>query len=179
YAELGAPMEKLEWRHHDRSGNWCGIAAWLLLLLLAAPTSGQAINSEKNPDLRSDCEKEPYVLALQDKVLYGYPEMEPCYEIALIECQMRGLIDPKRKAELEGRKAAYVEEANDKRLSCSGEPIKKTAKLNILISRQYEGGSYTDPKDGGEEGCITGYLAINGKTVAYTLELPYRNNQSS
>lgn len=148
------------------------------LLLVACLTPGQILTQDKNPDLRSDCEKEPEVKALQDKVLYGYPELEPCYQIALIECQLHGVVDARIRTDLETKRTAYLAEANDKRINCSSRTKAKNRKLDILISREYAGGSYNDQKRGREESCITGYLSINGAIVAYTLELPYRNNES-
>jgi hypothetical protein len=147
----------------------------LSLFFPSVASLGQALSQDKNPpDFRSVCEKEPDVEALQNKVLYGYPEMEPCYEIALIECQLRGTTDPNRKAELQMKENEYLAKAKGGGCSNSN----KSSKLNILVSRQYGGGLYTDRKTVSSDSCITGYVAINGATVAYTLELPYRNNQS-
>jgi len=153
------------------------LGAFLFLLLLSSETQAQVLTQDKNPDFRSDCEKDPEVKSLQDKVLYGYPEMEPCYQIALIECQLRGITDPKKKAELEAKRDEYLEEAKDKGVKCSSNSKKKSPKLAILISRKYEGGFYMDQHTSADS-CITGYLSINGNVVGYTLELPYRNNQS-
>jgi hypothetical protein len=150
---------------------------FLLLSVFFPPVAslGQALTQDKNPpDFRSACEKEPDVVALQNKVLYGYPEMQPCYEIALIECQLHGTVDPTRKAELQTKENEYLAKA--KGVGCSSS--KKSPKLDILVSRQYAGGLYTDPKSARHDSCITGYVAINGSTVAYTLEKPFRNNQS-
>ena len=153
------------------------LGALFLLLTLPSQSQAQVLTTDKNPDFRTDCEKDQDVKSLQDKVLYGYPELEPCYEIALIDCQLRGMVDPKRKAELESKRNGFIAGANDKGINCSVKS-KKKPKLDILISREYEGGSYKDQKRGREESCITGYLSINGTIVGYTLELPYRNNQS-
>jgi len=154
------------------------VALFLLLLVTCQTRAQVVLTQDKNPDFRSQCEKEPQVKALQDKVLYGYPEMEPCYQVALIECQLRGTGDGKMRADLEAKKAVYLAEANDKRLNCPNQTKAKDPKLNILISRQHEGGSYTDKETGQTESCITGYVSVNGTVVAYTLELPYRNNKS-
>jgi hypothetical protein len=160
------------------AGRLATIGTLFLFLFLSFPAQAQVLTRDKNPDFRSACEKDPAVQSLQDKVLYGYPEMEPCYEIALIDCELRGSVDPKRKAELEARRAEYLMQASSKRISCSA-GSKKDTRLNILISRESEGGSYSDQKRGRQESCITGYLSVNGSVVGYTLELPYRNNQSS
>lgn len=154
-------------------------AALFLLSFLSGRTPTQVLTQDKNPDFRSSCEKEPDVKALQDKVLYGYPEMEPCYQVALIECQLRGVVDTKLRGDLEVKRTSYLAEANDKRINCVTKTKAKDPKLNILVSREYEGGSYNDQKHRREESCITGYVSVNGTVVAYTLELPYRNNQSN
>jgi len=152
--------------------------ALILVLLVVCDVRAQAIGQDKNPDFRSNCEKEPEVKALQDKVLYGYPELEPCYQVALIECQLRGVVNGKQRSDLEVKRTAYLAEANDNRLNCASQTKSKNPKLSILISRQYEGGLYKDKKSGREESCITGYVSVNGTVAAYTLELPYRNNES-
>ena len=157
---------------------WFTFGALCLLLLVPGHSRTQVLTQDKNPDFRSHCEKEPEVKGLQDKVLYGYPEMEPCYQVALIECQLRGVVDAKLRGELEVKRTSYLAEANDKRINCLTKTKAKDPKLNILISREYEGGSYNDQKRDREESCITGYVSVNGTIVAYTLELPYRNNES-
>ena len=159
-------------------GRRATIGTLFLFLFLSFPAQAQVLTTDKNPDFRSACEKDPSVQSLQDKVLYGYPEMETCYQIALIDCELRASVDSKRKAELEAKRREYVAEARSKRLNCSAGPTKELARLNILISRQYEGGSYSDPKSGRHESCITGYLSVNGSVVGYTMELPDRNNQN-
>ena len=153
-------------------------AILFLFLVLSFPARAQILTTDKNPDFRSACEKDPSVQSLQDKVLYGYPEMESCYQIALIDCELRASVDPKRKAELEAKRREYVAEATSKRLSCSAGSKEATTRLNILISREYEGGLYSDQKRNRQESCITGYLSVNGSVVGYTLELPDRNNQN-
>ena len=161
------------------AGRLATIGTLFLFLFFSFPAQAQVLTTDTNPDFRSGCEKDPSVQSLQDKVLYGYPEMESCYQIALIDCELRASVDPKRKAELEAKRAEYLAEARNKRLSCSAGSTKEPARLNILISREYEGGSYSDQKRDRQESCITGYLSVNGSVVGYTLELPYRNNQSS
>lgn len=135
----------------------------------------QALPLSGNPDFRSSCEKDSEVEALQNKVLYGYPEMEPCYKAALTECQLRATSDPQKKASLQVEENEYLAQAHDKRIGCSSQ--KKSPQLNILISRQFAGGLHSD-RDGKHDTCVTGYIAINGSTVAYTLEKPYRGNES-
>lgn len=159
--------------------GWFHFGALLWFLILSFPIHAQVLPTDKNPDFRTECEKDPYVKSLQDKVLYGYPEMESCYEIALIDCELNGSVNPKRKAELEAKKAEYLADARNKGINCSTGSKRETTKLNILISREYEVGSYSDQKRGRQESCITGYVSVNGSIVGYTLELPYRNNQSS
>src|ERR1044072_939036 len=90
------------------------LGALFLLLSLSSHSQAQVVTTDKNPDFRTDCEKDQDVKSLQDKVLYGYPELETCYEIALIDCQLRGLTDPKRKAELEAKRNELIAAANDK-----------------------------------------------------------------